>query len=319
VRDRFKWCVVVASVVSLGTVPLTVAPASADTISPAYCAGDTATINWAPPTDMSGLTGYYIVDSLVNDATDGSPVSEVNIPLTETSTTVTLDPGYNDFIVYTTTAAGVGGSIEGEEITAGITPMPETWVENPSYNNVGDGSATVDFNWSGPVLAGTSGYIGASETVSDGNQTVAATPGSPATLTGLTDGQAYRWTSTTFNACGSSTSGPSPIFVPGTAPQWTSASPPPVARSGLYGARFSASGDPTPSYRLVGAPSWLHVRSSGLGAGYLYGVAPSGTASFSYSVMAENGVGIAPDGDLGSLYPSTDIMAGPFTVAVPTS
>jgi hypothetical protein len=317
VQDRFKWSVVVASVVSLGTVPLIVAPASADTTPPAYCAGDTATVSWTPPADTSGLTGYYVVDSLTNDGTDGTNVLEVNVPLTETSTTVTLDAGYNDFTVYATTAAGTGGTVGSEEITGGVAPLGETWFEDPSFNTVGDRTATVYFNWTGPVTAGTSGYIGASETVSDGSQTVATSPGSPVTFTGLTDGRAYSYISTTSNACGSSTSGPSPTFVPGTGPQWTSASPPLVAPSGLYSARFSASGDPRPRYQLIGAPSWLHLLNRGPLAGYLHGVAPMGTTSFSYSVTAVNGVGVAPGGELGSLYPSTDITAGPFTITVP--
>jgi hypothetical protein len=315
-RVRVRCFVVVAFVMSLGVLTFSAAPASADSTTTVYCAGDSAAVSWAPPADTSELTSYYVVDSLFNDAVDGWDVSWQSVPLTETSTTVSLFAGFNSFIIFGTTATSLegGGVIGSQEITAGVAPQPEAWFNNPSYNTVGDGTATVDFHWNGPVNAGTQGYIGANETVSDGSQTVAASsPGAPVTFTGLNDGQAYTFTSTTFNACGSSTSG-SPTFVPGVGPEWASDSPPLVARFRLYAAHFHASGDPAPFYQLVGAPPWLHVLSSGALAGLVYGLAPRGTTSFSYSVTAENGVGVAPGEGLG--FPSTDITAGPFTVTV---
>jgi hypothetical protein len=69
--------------------------------------------------------------------------------------------------------------------------------------------------------------------------------------------------------------------------------------------RFAATGEPRPTYRLVGAPSWLVISPT---EGTVRGRPPAGTTSFSYSVVAGNGVGVA-------YFTTTDIVAGPFTVS----
>jgi hypothetical protein len=74
---------------------------------------------------------------------------------------------------------------------------------------------------------------------------------------------------------------------------------------GAYRYAFQASGKPTPTYHLLGAPSWLHISAKGL----VSGLVPKGTTSFSCSVVATNGVGIQS-------FTDTDIAAGPFRVTV---
>ncbi len=133
--------------------------------------------------------------------------------------------------------------------------------------------------------------------------------GATATFTGLTNGVGYTLSAVTFNDCGSSGPITSPVFTPGVAPDWTRHSPPLTAQPGAYVYKFAASGDPSPTFSLVGAPSWLTISPNGLVSGRL----PAGVESFSYSVVASNGVGI----DAGPLYPTTDIVAGPFVVTVP--
>jgi hypothetical protein len=85
-------------------------------------------------------------------------------------------------------------------------------------------------------------------------------------------------------------------------PMFTAAAPPLSSTPGVaYSYNFTASGFPTPSYSLgASAPSWLAVDST---TGAVSGLVPSGIASFSYSVTANNGVGNA-------------VTAGPFTVTV---
>jgi uncharacterized repeat protein (TIGR01451 family) len=88
------------------------------------------------------------------------------------------------------------------------------------------------------------------------------------------------------------------------APVFTVESPPTTATAGQdYAYMFVAGGVPAPSYSLApGAPSWLSIDPS---SGALSGSPPSGTTSFTYSVIATNGVGSA--------------TAGPFTVSVSTT
>ena len=86
------------------------------------------------------------------------------------------------------------------------------------------------------------------------------------------------------------------------APTFTSAEPPLTATAGQpYTYPFVASGTPTPTFALgTGAPSWLSVNPT---TGQLSGTVPTGTTSFSYSVVASNSVG-------------TPATAGPFVVQV---
>ena len=73
------------------------------------------------------------------------------------------------------------------------------------------------------------------------------------------------------------------------APTFVLASPSLTATVGqVYGYTFLASGVPTPTYSLkTGAPSWLSIDPTG---GTLTGTPPTGTKSFTYTVVASNGV-----------------------------
>ena len=93
------------------------------------------------------------------------------------------------------------------------------------------------------------------------------------------------------------------IPAPSAAPVFTTDSPPLTMLSGgAYAGYFGASGVPSPTYALApGAPSWLSLEPAF--TGIVSGIPPPGTTSFSYSVVASNGV-------------SPDVTAGPFTVSV---
>jgi hypothetical protein len=68
----------------------------------------------------------------------------------------------------------------------------------------------------------------------------------------------------------------------------------------VYSYIFVADGTPTPTYSLAtGAPSWLSINAT---TGQLSGTPPTGTTTFTYSVIAASSVGSA--------------TAGPFTVSV---
>jgi uncharacterized repeat protein (TIGR01451 family) len=93
------------------------------------------------------------------------------------------------------------------------------------------------------------------------------------------------------------------VFSVYDAPSFTMASPALTGSVGtLYGYTFQASGSPQPTYALsVGASAWLSIDAT---TGVLSGTPPTGTTSFTYSVVATNLVGNA--------------TAGPFTVTVTT-
>jgi len=87
----------------------------------------------------------------------------------------------------------------------------------------------------------------------------------------------------------------------GVGPAITSGAPPTTATAGgAYHATFAASGTPAPTFALVGAPGWLSVDAT---TGAVSGTVPNGTASFSYSIQAANGI-------------SPSATAGPFQVTV---
>ena len=87
-----------------------------------------------------------------------------------------------------------------------------------------------------------------------------------------------------------------------TPPQFTAATPPLTATQGtLYWFTFVATGVPTPTFALAtGAPSWLTI---GATTGLASGTPPAGATSFTYAVVASNGV-------------SPSASAGPFMVSV---
>jgi len=93
-----------------------------------------------------------------------------------------------------------------------------------------------------------------------------------------------------------------PLSTP-TAPVFYRSTPALTASPGkAYAYGFAATGYPAPTYSLTGAPGWLSVDGA---TGEVSGIPASGTTSFSYSVVAADGV--APDA-----------TAGPFTVKVGT-
>ncbi len=95
------------------------------------------------------------------------------------------------------------------------------------------------------------------------------------------------------NLCPPTSSQAAPVFTAGT-PALT------ATANSTYSYTFVASGNPSPTYSLAtGAPTFLSINAT---TGVLSGVPPTGTASFTYSVVAANSVSSA--------------TAGPFTVTV---
>ena len=205
------------------------------------------------------MTGFLVQDTLTNDGVDGSHVYEATVPLTDTSTTVPVLVGYNNYAVYTSTSASPTGTLIGTSTwDGGVPPKAAAWSQDPAINSVGDGTATVSFAWNGPVTAGTAGYLPDTTqvTASSGASTTVPDFGGLATVTftGLTDGQPYTFTSDTSNACGDAVAPASPTFVPGVAPAWTADSPPLTAPAGALSRQV-------PCDRRTGAHLWADRRA----------------------------------------------------------
>lgn len=270
------------------------------------CVGDAATLSWPAPPDTGDLVGYQIEHYSLWLFPS---VTTTTVGLQQTSLPVVLRWGPNNFYIRSVTSGGVvSAPFAIATAFAGREPKAMAWDwDTPSANSVGDTTATVSFKWYGPRTVSTDGGAGATVriTASPGGATM---DGATATFTGLTNGVGYTFSAVTFNDCGSSGPMTSPVFTPGVAPDWTRHTPPLTAQPGAYVYKFAASGDPSPTFSLVGAPSWLTISPNGL----VSGRPPAGVESFSYSVVASNGVGI----DAGPLYPTTDILAGPFVITV---
>jgi hypothetical protein len=85
-----------------------------------------------------------------------------------------------------------------------------------------------------------------------------------------------------------------------TAPSFVTSSPSTEAHLGqAYAYDFSATGNPSPTYALDGAPAWLTIDTT---TGSMTGIVPSDATTFTYNVTATNKNGSA--------------TAGPFTVQI---
>ena len=315
---RLLTALTAASVGLFGTVS---APASAETaLTPATmvqanpersCAGEPATLTWTPPAEADDVTDYRIVHQIV--APGGPRFLTYQVAADQTSLHFTIPFGFNTFLIYAVSSAGVAAApFASTALMGNRTPSDMGW-DSGGTNTVSDGTATVSYKWHGPVTTFTTGGtlpVTVRITASPGGATVdIPTGGSHSvshTFSGLTNGVDYTFSAVTFNACGSSATRGSPVFTPGVAPTWTRDLPHLDVGRGEYVYKFAATGDPEPTYELLAAPSWLEISSKGL----VHGRPPAGTHSFSYSVVARNGVGIDHP------YHRTDVVAGPFTVSV---
>ena len=318
-RTVIKRMVVLLSAAVVGILGLAPLPAWGDTSQAAIiradptrsCAGDAATLTWAPPADVAGLTGYRIVHRVTTPGT--LSFRSLDVGPEQTSLAFTIPFGLSTFLIYSVRSAGVEDApFSTATLMGNRAPQAMTW-DMFGGATVGDTTATVPFRWAGPVTWSSTGGLIANTlriTASPGGASVdipisSASHSVTRTFTGLTNGVGYTFNAVTFNACGSSSSVSSPTYTPGVAPSWTRNTPPLDATRGQYVYKFEATGEPSPTYLLVNAPSWLTISSKG----QVKGRPPAGTTSFSYSVVAGNRVGI-------EYVFNTDVVAGPFTVEI---
>lgn len=277
------------------------------------CAGVGATLTWSRPEGVPDLTGFYVDWFLTTNTTPQT--RQLTFGPETTSYRFTMPRGILILQIYAVTPAGRASEpFTGTSIEGNVAPAVASWIAaHDAPSAVGDHSATVSFSWfSRDSWAVQGGKLPATVEVrpSTGGASQWSPLGidKPATLTfgGLPNGVPVTFYAVTSNACGSSMEDRSPPYVPGVAVAFTAATPPlTLSPNRFYRYRFMASGDPAPTYRLVGAPRWLKIGRDGT----VRGRAPRGTTSFTYSVEATNAV--RPP----FWPPSTDV-SGPFTVKV---
>jgi hypothetical protein len=211
-------------------------------------------------------------------------------------------------------AAGViltGGLVGGVLLAPGTAYAAEATTTTMSVTQQawGSGGATLDVTVSvaptgatGPVTVSGAGggchtYVGMSGTSSCDIPGVAA---GAYTLTAAYQGSAA-FSPSTVSQPVTVVGAPAPTPAVTSAPVFVADSPPLTATAGqAYSYTFQANGSPAPSYALSVNPGWLQINSA---TGAMWGTVPNGTSSFSYSVVASNGIG-------------TGVLAGPFTVYV---
>jgi len=318
-RSLFVFLVSLSVWILPSFIPAAAADDAEATISlanPAHpCAGEAATLTWTRPAGLA-VTGYQIIQQVVTDG--GYFPTFISVGPKVTSLAFALPFGLTTFVIR---AKSVWGTLYAPFASATImgNSRPTAMAYDNGAGAVGDRSATVPFRWYGPMQWHITGGLlpvtvaitahgpgGDTGPVSIGPSRSSST--AVATFDRLTNGSSYSFSAVTSNACGSSSPSGSPRFVPGVGPAWTSASPPDSVTAGsVYQYKFAASGKPARTYTLLNAPSWLSIGAFG----FVQGTVPLGTApsSFSFSVKASNGVGVQDR-------PSTDIVAGPFTVTV---
>lgn len=332
---RLRALCVMALSLCVWMLPSFVPPAAADTTitlaDPAHpCEGQMATLTWDAPAGVTGVTGYQITHMLV---TPGGPplTTTVVVGPNPTSLTFTLPFGLSTFLIRVITGSGTASD---PFTTAGImgnrAPQAMSWA-GLGLSSVGKRSATVPFKWYGPTTwFVTGGVLPVTVVVTPIGPLPLPSPVTIGPLTGpalsnpavatfpapsLRNGRQYTFSAVTSNACGSSNPSVSPTYVPGVGPAWTPQPSPPLTYSigngqGSYNYLFQTSGVPARTYSLVNnsCGSWLSIGPFGFLSGK-----PPAPMQCTFSVMASNGVGIRYPG-----YPSTDIVAGPFTLTVTT-
>jgi hypothetical protein len=275
------------------------------------CVGDSAILTWSPPatTYRKRLRGYEIETQL--DWLNPPIGPSYSVGPDVTSLPVRLYFGPNTFLVRARTHAGLS---EPNYDTAFAGAAPQAQSFGSGFGSaVGDGTVTIRLGWFGPIVPYVTGGLPDTITLTrspDRAQFKYPAPNEQTlyTFSGLTNGTTYSFTAVTANHCGKSLAAKSPKLTPGVGPSWTHADPPLGALAAeTYRYQFQATGDPLPGYALsADAPEWLRINHT---TGDLAGVPPDGTSSFTYSVIADNHVGVR------SIAP-TAITAGPFTVTV---
>ncbi len=160
-----KRLVVGVTSVAVGLVGMASGGASAETSTSAAtivqanpessCAGEAATLSWAPPAGVGDLTGYHILHQHYSRPTPSLVTTEVGRQ--QNSFDFTIPFGLSVFLIRAVTSAGLQSEpFASASVRGNRAPSPLVW-DNRQNDAVGHGTATVSYAWSGPVTESTTG------------------------------------------------------------------------------------------------------------------------------------------------------------------
>jgi hypothetical protein len=256
-------------------------------------AGDaSATVSFSAPVSDGGsaITGYTVTAmDATTPANGGQSKSGGGSPVTVTGLT------NGDAYTFTVTATNGVGTGPGSAPSNSVTPSAPASVPGAPTGvsaTAGNASATVSF--SAPVSDGGSAITGYTVTAADattpanGGQTKAGS-GSPVTVTGLTNGDAYTFTVTATNGVGTGPgSAPSNSVTPSAPALLTLTTPAPAfgVASVAYSYQLNATGGKPPYIWAVTSgslPPGLHLASTGAISG-----TPTAAGSWTFGIVVRD-------------------------------
>uniref|UniRef100_UPI0018CC17A0 fibronectin type III domain-containing protein n=5 Tax=Microbacterium TaxID=33882 RepID=UPI0018CC17A0 len=248
-----------------------------------------AQLDWtAPASGGSPITGYS-----VRIYTGGALVREIAV--TGESFSLTGLTAQTTYAASVTAVNAVGSGVESPRVSF-TTLKPLTVPTAPTAVSVvpGDGQAVV--SWKAPTSNGGSAITGYTVTASPGGAKVTTTGATTGTVTGLTNGTAYKFLVTATNAVGTSVpSAVSEAVTPVAAPKAPGA---PTAVTAVAGngqatvswkAPASNGGSAITGYTVTASPGGAKVTTTSATTGTVTGLT-NGTA-YTFTVTAKNAIG----------------------------
>ncbi len=300
---------VLSGTVPAGITTFTYSVVASNGVTPTATAGPftvavssppTFTTDSPPTTSVTGQSYSYTFVASGNPAptfalATGAPVW-LSINSTSGALSGTVPAGITTFTYSVVASNGTAPNATAGPFTVSATTPPAFTTDSPPTTSVTGHAYSYTFAASGNPAPTFALATGAPVWLSVNTTTGAVSGTVPAGITTFT----YSLVASNGTAP-SATAGPFVVAV-SSPPAFTSASPPTVETAGQsYGYTFAASGNPAPTFALAtGAPAWLSINPT---SGALSGTVPAGTTTFTYSVVAANGV-------------TPNATAGPFVVAV---
>ena len=265
-----------------------------------------ATVAWSAPTTTGGsaITGYTVTPYI--GTTAQTPVSVGG------STTSTMVTGLTNGTAYTFAVTATNGVGTGPAATSSaVTPATVPGAPTNVTGTPGDGQVTL--SWTTPASNGGSAITGYTITPYQGSTALSPTttsgPGTQVTVFGLTDGTAYTFTVAASNAVGTGAAATSaavtPAGVPG-APINVSATGGNAQATVTWGAP-AANGSAITGYTItpyIGTTAQPSVTAGPTATSVTVSNLANGT-TYTFAVVATNGVGNGPSASSNAVTPAT--------------